>query len=194
MLDHRDTNSAWYAAVPFTNKDGTANAFSDPTIDASSVSGGSRNTIKLLSDSHVFCMQWRCFSSQVSQSANVAPLSFSFFRSLSFALFLLSVVFPFSSHAGGAHETAQVLRRLESNRASTVAMFSILFAWIDALLDFFLDKRRAQFLSLSTTKRSTAAGAPNEVASSPSLAGSSNGRSDTPVHFPASSPAPERSG
>jgi hypothetical protein len=184
LLDHRDTNSAWYAAVPFTNKDGTANAFSDPTIDASSVSGGSRNTIKLLSDSHVFCMQWRCFSSQVSQSANIA-LSFSF---LSFSLF--------SSHAGGAHETAQVLRRLESNRASTVAMFSILFAWIDALLDFFLDKRRAQFLSLSTTKRSTAtaAGAPNEVASSPSLAGSSNGRSDTPVHFPASSPAPERSG
>lgn len=153
LLDHRDTNSAWYAAVPFTNKDGMANAFSDPTIDASSVSGGSRNTVKLLSDSHVFCMQWRCFSSQV-------------------------------------------LRRLESNRASTVAMFAILFAWIDALLDFFLDKRRAQFLSLSTTKRSTAAaaGAPNEVASSPSLAGSSDGRSDTPVHFPASSPAPERSG
>jgi hypothetical protein len=75
-------------------------------------------------------------------------------------------------------------------------MFAILFAWIDALLDFFLDKRRAQFLSLSTTKRSTAAaaGAPNEVASSPYLAGSSDGRSDTPVHFPASSPAPERSG
>jgi hypothetical protein len=164
LLDQRDTGSGWYATIPFANKDTLAS----PSNAAAA---------KPLSDSHVFYMQWRCFSSQVASH-------------------LTTLVLLLSAHMQTAR---QVLWRLESNRASTATVFSILFAWIDALLDFVLDKRRAHFLSLSATKRTTSVSTATmpEVASV-SAGGSTNSNGRPPAsHFPPSSvsqPVQERNG
>jgi hypothetical protein len=76
LLDHRDSES-WYSNAPFA---------SPASRGTDRRTGGSNSrviTVKPLSESHVFWMQWRCFSSQVLDSlAKSRAITFSLFTIL----------------------------------------------------------------------------------------------------------------